>query len=71
MAVSKTALSDAATAAESAMNALLAAKAAPSTLTLEAALALSTDARTALDTLTQAHQDFQNDCVTQGGTNLT
>lgn len=70
MAVSATALSAAAAAAESTMNALLAAKAAPSGVTLEQSLTLVTAARTALDELTSAHQSFQNDCANEGGPNL-
>lgn len=70
MAVSATDLKAAADAAETAFNALLAAKDAPSTKTLEQAQALSTDARTALDALQAAHQAFQNDCNNAGGTNL-
>lgn len=71
MAVDVSALSTAATAAETAMNALLAAKDAPATVTLEQAATLSTAARTALDDLTAAHQAFQNDCSNAGGTGLT
>jgi hypothetical protein len=70
MAVDASTLTTAAAAAETAMNALLDAKAAPATVTLEQAISLSTAARTALDALTTAHTDFQNDAQNQGGSAL-
>jgi hypothetical protein len=68
MAVSATTLRDAAAAVETKVNALLAAKEAPSTVTLEAAQTLVSEARTAIDELTSAHQQLQNDC--SGATDL-
>jgi hypothetical protein len=70
MAVDATNLRDAAALVETTMNALIAAKAAPNTVTLEAATTLAVDARTAIDALTSEHQALQNECLNQGGTSL-
>jgi hypothetical protein len=69
--IDPTDLKNAADAAAAGINALLAAKAAPSAITLEASLALVADARVACDAFTDGALALQNAIATAGGPNLT
>jgi len=68
--IDPTDLKNAADAAATKMNALLAAKAAPSGLTLEASFTLVTDARDACQTFTDTAQALENAIALAGGPNL-
>lgn len=68
--IDATAVRDAATAAETAVNAVLAMKAAPTGSTLEQALAAVATARTAVDAFTDSAQQLGNDIIQAHGTQL-